>query len=174
MLKLAIVQIVQHEQTLAQLRMLAYAFDEPFRFPADLSDKTQGHISILGPQLIECIQQIGMILTWLDGTDHQVDGALPEYAFHLGTHCAVRRYLIKVTAQVKIVEPALLCCVLPQLAAYLASNLLDNGARNGDIPIRGSGYPVKPVVEDPQDRKSTRLNSSHVRISYAVFCLKKK
>src|SRR5438874_3359015 len=27
---------------------------------------------------------------------------------------------------------------------------------------------------DPQDRKSTRLNSSHVEISYAVFCLKKK
>src|SRR5215813_5755123 len=26
----------------------------------------------------------------------------------------------------------------------------------------------------PSDRKSTRLNSSHVRISYAVFCLKKK
>src|SRR5215813_6740182 len=26
----------------------------------------------------------------------------------------------------------------------------------------------------PKDRKSTRLNSSHVRISYAVFCLKKK
>src|SRR5690606_42060140 len=29
------------------------------------------------------------------------------------------------------------------------------------------------VVEDA-DRKSTRLNSSHVKISYAVFCLKKK
>src|SRR5438874_4284533 len=27
---------------------------------------------------------------------------------------------------------------------------------------------------DPRDRKSTRLNSSHVEISYAVFCLKKK
>src|SRR5690606_41943574 len=26
---------------------------------------------------------------------------------------------------------------------------------------------------DPEDRKSTRLNSSHVKISYAVFCLKK-
>src|SRR5438874_7864054 len=26
----------------------------------------------------------------------------------------------------------------------------------------------------PEDRKSTRLNSSHVEISYAVFCLKKK
>src|SRR5690554_7534197 len=30
-----------------------------------------------------------------------------------------------------------------------------------------------PRLERP-DRKSTRLNSSHVRISYAVFCLKKK
>src|SRR5438874_4845980 len=29
-------------------------------------------------------------------------------------------------------------------------------------------------VRDPGDRKSTRLNSSHVEISYAVFCLKKK
>src|SRR5438874_9670190 len=28
--------------------------------------------------------------------------------------------------------------------------------------------------ESPPDRKSTRLNSSHVEISYAVFCLKKK
>src|SRR5690606_40464045 len=27
---------------------------------------------------------------------------------------------------------------------------------------------------DEEDRKSTRLNSSHVKISYAVFCLKKK
>src|SRR6266699_3592867 len=30
------------------------------------------------------------------------------------------------------------------------------------------------VPGDGEDRKSTRLNSSHVRISYAVFCLKKK
>src|SRR5207248_10460657 len=29
-------------------------------------------------------------------------------------------------------------------------------------------------ISDPQDRKSTRLNSSHRTISYAVFCLKKK
>src|SRR5437588_10950084 len=29
-------------------------------------------------------------------------------------------------------------------------------------------------AESPQDRKSTRLNSSHTVISYAVFCLKKK
>src|SRR5256885_2546585 len=31
-----------------------------------------------------------------------------------------------------------------------------------------------PVPEELQDRKSTRLNSSHLVISYAVFCLKKK
>src|SRR5690606_40052609 len=37
----------------------------------------------------------------------------------------------------------------------------------GDDPRGGHG----PGVED---RKSTRLNSSHVKISYAVFCLKKK
>src|SRR5690606_40089768 len=29
-------------------------------------------------------------------------------------------------------------------------------------------------IDLPLDRKSTRLNSSHVKISYAVFCLKKK
>src|SRR5690606_41835158 len=32
----------------------------------------------------------------------------------------------------------------------------------------------QPSMDVDQDRKSTRLNSSHVKISYAVFCLKKK
>src|SRR3989442_2858283 len=37
------------------------------------------------------------------------------------------------------------------------------------------GSMLLPVpFASPADRKSTRLNSSHVRISYAVFCLKKK
>src|SRR5690606_40827669 len=34
--------------------------------------------------------------------------------------------------------------------------------------------PAFPSGAQRQDRKSTRLNSSHVKISYAVFCLKKK
>src|SRR5437870_8781219 len=44
------------------------------------------------------------------------------------------------------------------------------------IQLRGSGARQSPLraVHDRQDRKSTRLNSSHVAISYAVFCLKKK
>src|SRR6266542_3434120 len=33
---------------------------------------------------------------------------------------------------------------------------------------------TKPCLRDRRDRKSTRLNSSHGSISYAVFCLKKK
>src|SRR5690625_5424072 len=33
---------------------------------------------------------------------------------------------------------------------------------------------IRRIREDLKDRKSTRLNSSHVAISYAVFCLKKK
>src|SRR5699024_12104410 len=39
------------------------------------------------------------------------------------------------------------------------------------------GIQMKPLIvrnEIEGDRKSTRLNSSHVSISYAVFCLKKK
>src|SRR5439155_6939455 len=50
-----------------------------------------------------------------------------------------------------------------------------------DVLINNAGIagPSLPVVDYPvgewkRDRKSTRLNSSHVAISYAVFCLKKK
>src|SRR5690606_41219642 len=42
--------------------------------------------------------------------------------------------------------------------------------------VRGRGRPRRAARGEPRptDRKSTRLNSSHVKISYAVFCLKKK
>src|SRR5688500_19541688 len=36
------------------------------------------------------------------------------------------------------------------------------------------GREIAYVYDDAEDRKSTRLNSSHLVISYAVFCLKKK
>src|SRR5690348_17434017 len=47
-------------------------------------------------------------------------------------------------------------------------------------PVRGRRRPhvgddrAQAVAQEPEDRKSTRLNSSHPSISYAVFCLKKK
>src|SRR2546426_7091273 len=42
------------------------------------------------------------------------------------------------------------------------------------VKVLGDPGVVKAIVRDLQDRKSTRLNSSHLVISYAVFCLKKK
>src|SRR5256885_3066463 len=48
------------------------------------------------------------------------------------------------------------------------------------LPGRGSDRRIAVVLavaaaqDDGEDRKSTRLNSSHLVISYAVFCLKKK
>src|SRR5205085_6749182 len=57
-------------------------------------------------------------------------------------------------------------------------------SREGEAPpslpsgVRGSAEPGQSSSAEPRtpegDRKSTRLNSSHSQISYAVFCLKKK
>src|SRR5438876_7723495 len=44
----------------------------------------------------------------------------------------------------------------------------------GDIHAFSGGSEVVRISNDAEDRKSTRLNSSHPSISYAVFCLKKK
>src|SRR6266496_4801609 len=43
----------------------------------------------------------------------------------------------------------------------------------GEDDLRGAWADAGDLIQ-PRDRKSTRLNSSHVEISYAVFCLKKK
>src|SRR5690625_6681172 len=49
------------------------------------------------------------------------------------------------------------------------------GGRQDTIRRDRTGPTVPPGADPaPSDRKSTRLNSSHVAISYAVFCLKKK
>src|SRR5580658_9962614 len=47
------------------------------------------------------------------------------------------------------------------------------GRYRGVYPVAGLG-PARGRLPDNPDRKSTRLNSSHLVISYAVFCLKKK
>src|SRR5690606_40254174 len=43
-----------------------------------------------------------------------------------------------------------------------------------DLHEKGLVHTRVQLQHIAQDRKSTRLNSSHVKISYAVFCLKKK
>src|SRR3712207_7434534 len=52
-----------------------------------------------------------------------------------------------------------------------AQPVSDPGGASGQ---RGQGSPRAMDQELAKDRKSTRLNSSHANISYAVFCLKKK
>src|SRR5690554_8229307 len=90
----------------------------------------------------------------------------------------------------------LLCCLFfflmirrpPRSTLFPYTTLFRSGG--GGVELFGSGCPSRAEGErTPRlanqggqlglrrflgDRKSTRLNSSHVRISYAVFCLKKK
>src|SRR3989442_4042753 len=59
--------------------------------------------------------------------------------------------------------------------AFVGLNGCEDDALTGQAGQRGQAGEKAEVVEAAEaDRKSTRLNSSHVRISYAVFCLKKK
>src|SRR3712207_8112853 len=75
---------------------------------------------------------------------------------------------------VRDLGPAIL---LPGLVnAHLHSGLLRGTAER--LPVwdwlTQHINPMHRVLRPHEDRKSTRLNSSHANISYAVFCLKKK
>src|SRR5436190_3271324 len=64
-----------------------------------------------------------------------------------------------------------------RLSAQATGGLLPQGAKIplSRIPRVNRAPQLEDFLEDrPRDRKSTRLNSSHTVISYAVFCLKKK
>src|SRR5690606_40256268 len=58
---------------------------------------------------------------------------------------------------------------------HMTERLLIGLLSNGHILLEGvPGLAKTLAINTLADRKSTRLNSSHVKISYAVFCLKKK
>src|SRR5436309_4860963 len=59
---------------------------------------------------------------------------------------------------------------LPIYSAAMSRSLRMREWRERCRPGHGSAA----IIRHETDRKSTRLNSSHVKISYAVFCLKKK
>src|SRR6266498_4010326 len=99
----------------------------------------------------------------LDSVEAQIEDALAAQRDSKRTVADQRAHLKTLADQLQ----ATLGGVDPELAGALAAaELLDENARRAawDAFWSGSGG----------DRKSTRLNSSHVRISYAVFCLKKK
>src|SRR3712207_7518808 len=76
--------------------------------------------------------------------------------------------------------------LFPYTTLFRSVELLEQGADVLDVggesaitnrppvPVDEELARVVPVVEALADRKSTRLNSSHANISYAVFCLKKQ
>src|SRR5690606_41764343 len=57
--------------------------------------------------------------------------------------------------------------------SLLSDGFNQDWRNNGNRPYDDFTVPVYHIWKKT-DRKSTRLNSSHVKISYAVFCLKKK
>src|SRR3712207_7396177 len=60
--------------------------------------------------------------------------------------------------------------VSPRVASHLVVNFADGVHREREL----SKALADATLKVQEDRKSTRLNSSHANISYAVFCLKKK
>src|SRR5207249_11296449 len=73
-------------------------------------------------------------------------------------------------------QPLLLRNVSPDHHHWLSVELKSGRPVEGTrVMVRqGTRQWVRWSSRGPTDRKSTRLNSSHVSISYAVFCLKKK
>src|SRR3712207_7527132 len=61
------------------------------------------------------------------------------------------------------------------LVGLTVTNIETSAGEQLRLPL--AAWPDRPPLSVPacsEDRKSTRLNSSHANISYAVFCLKKK
>src|SRR5690606_30702259 len=74
-----------------------------------------------------------------------------------------------------------LCLIYPIVGVFLIQSSSGANAIHLAYPLMSGFALVGPFaaiglyeISRRRDRKSTRLNSSHVKISYAVFCLKKK
>src|SRR5690606_40416011 len=100
-----------------------------------------------------------------DGEIHWEDlDKLVDFHIENGTHGIVA---VGTTGESATLDPKEHCRVIGHIIKRVA----------GRIPVIAGtgGNSTREAIElTTEDRKSTRLNSSHVKISYAVFCLKKK
>src|SRR3712207_9504893 len=95
-----------------------------------------------------------------------------------GNHLSIVFFFFNDTATTEIytlsLHDALPICEVVQLVQPVDPHLGDGTQRPRGILRLVRGGPVLARAPEAGDRKSTRLNSSHANISYAVFCLKKK
>src|SRR5256886_13701116 len=106
-----------------------------------------------------------MMLTLLEQIEARVDSLLATNSLQLRTNNGLQSCLV---------TPGATCTLGQEISTAWMRE--DWGAQRGglhELEVWGTGFArIRFGVES--DRKSTRLNSSHSQISYAVFCLKKK
>src|SRR3989454_11923763 len=116
-----------------------------------------------------------------EGLKNLAAGANPmqlKYGIDKGAEAIVeyiRSIAIPVEGKKEIAQIASISAADEQIGNLIA-DVMDRVGKDGVITVeasRGINFETE-YVEGMQDRKSTRLNSSHLVISYAVFCLKKK
>src|SRR2546430_8490066 len=93
------------------------------------------------------------------------------------TRCSVSIFFFNDTATTEIYTLSLHDALPILLAQVAISATAIDDQLLGRLTKRSDGWERVlgvEMIEWPRDRKSTRLNSSHSQISYAVFCLKKK
>src|SRR5690606_42062872 len=106
--------------------------------------------------------------------------------FTLLACCTLTSFLFTVTPTTEISPlslhdalPILFLEHYPGMTEQVIQGLIDEASRRWDVQRARVIHRIGRLALADQivfvgDRKSTRLNSSHVKISYAVFCLKKK
>src|SRR5690606_41464672 len=98
-----------------------------------------------------------------------------------GDHRALHSFPTRRSSDLTVIQAHVVAMFLP---SFFTGHLI---TRFGVLPIIATGALIEVMCAlinlagvgfwnffIAKDRKSTRLNSSHVKISYAVFCLKKK
>src|SRR5690606_40011271 len=102
----------------------------------------------------------------------ELSGSVASVVFRSETPATTASYALSLHDALPIFsdrEAHLDDCVVVEMDAYEADDK-DEDAEHGAVLV----WPQRIVSVTQSDRKSTRLNFSHVKISYAVFCLKKK
>src|SRR5206468_6424000 len=99
-----------------------------------------------------------------------LDGGAPVFAREFFRVRAPFRHVLYIT---KYFTSTRFSCGLTRLVRLGCAGIFTNRHQPGRY-LGAPGFGGILKGRTPRDRKSTRLNSSHDQISYAVFCLKKK